>query len=119
MSNRQYLLLLASPLLVPLAMAPVLMVGMLLLCGWLFVATTFFAGASAAVLGAVGIAGAVANAVNGTGAVLLMLGIGVGALGLVYPILVIAVEFGRGYRQLCRAFLAKTKELLKKGREWL
>ena len=119
MSNRKFFLLLASPVLLPLAMAPVLLFGMLLLCGWLFVAMVFFSGAAAAAAGAVGIAGAVANAANGTGAVLLLLSVGLAALGAVYPVLVLAVEFGRGYRQFSRVFLAKAKELIRKAREWL
>lgn len=114
MSNRRFALLLASPILAPMALGAVLMFGMLIGCGWMFVAMTFFTAAASAAVGIVGIIGAFINAVNGAGAVLLMVSCALGGLGFVYPIFIVAREFSKGYLLFSRAFTAKCREVWEK-----
>lgn len=115
MSNRKFAAILASPILAPLSMAPVIMFGMFIACGWMLVATTFFTAAGAAAVGIIGMIGAYQNVANGIGAVLLMLGGSLMGFGLVMPIFKIAKEFCNGFLVLNRELCAKAKELWKKA----
>ena len=111
MSNKKFAAVLASPILIPMAIITVMLYGMLLGCGWMFVALTYFTAIAAVGVGVSGIVGAYMNAANGMGAVLLLFGSGIFSLGFVYPILAIAKEFSKGYSALYRQLLIKGKEL--------
>ncbi|MFT3952332.1 MAG: hypothetical protein QM689_10395 [Oscillospiraceae bacterium] len=110
MRSSKFALLLASPVLAPAVICAVVIFFLLIVCGWFFVAAVFFSAAGAAAIGLIGIAGAFYNAGNGFGAVLVILGSSLIALGLAYPLFCIATEFLRGYRIL-------SDELMKKGKE--
>lgn len=111
MSNKKFGIILASPILAPIILCAVIMLFMFVGCGWLFVAMTFFATASAAAIGIIGIAGAYVNLAAGIGAVLIMLGIGLSGLGLSYPLFCISKEFFKGFSALSEEMLKKMKEI--------
>ena len=114
MSNKKLGLVFASPVLAPMAMAAVVIFFIFIACGWVFVAITFFTSAAAAAVGIVGITGAFFNSVNGIGAVLLILGVGIGSLGFVYPIFIIAKEMSKGFLILHRELMNKAEEVKNK-----
>ena len=111
MSNKKFATVMASPILIPMALVTVMLYGILLGCGWFFVAITYFTAIAAVGVGVLGIIGAYMNMANGLGAVLLLLGSGIFSLGFVYPIFVIAKEFSKGYSALYKQLLIKGKEL--------
>ena len=111
MSNTKLALIIASPILAPIIMIAVMLFFMLIACGWFFVSVTFFTAAAAAAVGIVGIIGAFFNAVNGIGAVLLMLGAGIASLGFVYPTFIIGREMAKGFMILHRELMRKGKDI--------
>ena len=111
MSNKKLALVIASPVLAPMALAGVILFFMLIACGWFFVSVTFFTSAAAAAVGIVGIVGAFFNTANGIGAVLLMLGTGIASLGFIYPTFIIGKEMSKGFMILHRELMAKGKEI--------
>ena len=111
MSNKKLALVIASPVLAPMALAGVVLFFMLIACGWFFVSVTFFTSAAAAAVGIVGIVGAFFNAANGIGAVLLMLGAGIASLGFIYPTFIIGKEMSKGFLILHRELMGKGKEI--------
>ena len=111
MSNKKLALVIASPVLAPMALAAVVLFFMLIACGWFFVSVTFFTSAAAAAVGIVGIVGAFFNTANGIGAILLMLGIGIASLGFIYPTFIIGKEMSKGFMILHRELMGKGKEI--------
>ena len=114
MNNLKLALILSSPVLAPIAVIAVMIFFMFIACGWFFVGICFFTSAAAAIVGISGIIGAFINISNGVGSVLLMLGIGIGSLGFIYPIWVIAKEMLKGFTILHRELILKGKEIKEK-----
>ena len=114
MSNKKLALVFASPVLAPMALAAIVLFFMFIACGWFFVAVTFFTSAAAAAVGIVGIIGVFFNAVNGVGAVLLILGAGIASLGFIYPTFIIGKEMSKGFLILHRELMGKAKEIKEK-----
>ncbi|MDF2926635.1 MAG: hypothetical protein K0R57_5549 [Paenibacillaceae bacterium] len=117
MSTRKFAIItLGWPILIPVAIVAVAMMGMLIGCGWFLVGMTFFVSASAAAIGICGIAGAVANTANGFGAVTLALGCGFIGFGMTMPMFKIAKEFFNGYLTLSQEITRKFIELKAEAR---
>ena len=114
MSNAKLALIITSPVLIPIALAAVVLFFMFIACGWFFVAMTFFTSVASAAIGIVGIIGTFFNVANGIGAVLLMLGVGLGSLGFIYPTFIIGREMSKGFLILHRELMAKGVEIKEK-----
>lgn len=111
MSNKKLALVIASPVIAPMALAAVMLFFMMIAIGWFFVATTFFTSACAAAVGIVGIVGAFFNMANGIGAFLLMFGTGIASLGFIYPVFIIGKEMAKGFLILHRELMNKWREI--------
>ena len=110
MSNTKLALVIAFPVIAPVVLVAVTLFFMVIACGWFFVGVTFFTSAAAAAVGIAGVTGVFFNAANGIGAMLLILGMGIGSLGFIYPFFIIGKEMSKG-------FLILHRELMNKGRE--
>lgn len=114
MSNKKYFMILASPIIAPVALCAVMMPVMFIFCGWLIVGTVFLCAVGAIAIGVCGIIGAIVNSAN-LGSLFIMLSCSFISIGLIYPILSIAIEFFQSYKGLQKSLWNKTEEMIKKG----
>ena len=108
-------LIITSPVLALIALAAVILFFLFVASIWFFVAVSFFTSAAAAAIGIVSIIGIFFNLANGIGAVLIMLGVGIGGLGVTYPLFIIAKEMAKTVFILHCELMRKGKEIKEKA----
>ena len=119
MNTKKMALILSSPILTLIALAAAILFFLLISVIWFFVVVLFLTSAASAAVGIVSIIGIFFNTANGIGAVLLILGVGAGGLGLTYPLFIIAKEMAKTVFILHCELMRKGGELKEKAMEKL